>query len=501
MTLVGLDVGTTGCKAVVFDPQGNILGQGFEEYDILCDEPGMAEQDAEQVWKITCRVLKKALTESAVKDIRALSLSVQGDAIIPVDKNFQAVYPAILGMDYRSFEQAKRCDELFGARELFELTGMRAHPMNSVVKMLWLKEKRPEAYNKAWKITTYADFVLGKLGAAPVIDYTMASRTMAFDLQQRQWSTQILERLDIVPDLLSEAQPSGSVVGKVSAAAAEATGLPKDTLLVTGGHDQTCGALGAGVIAQGKGVVSTGTAEVLSTAFQAPALNEAMYAGFYPCYLHAKDGMYFTFALNHVGGILLRWYRDQFAAVEVQEARKEGIDPYTRILSKVPENPSHMMVLPHLNGSGTPWCDMESKGAIVGLKLSTTRHELARAILESQTYELKINLATLEQAGVTVEKLSAVGGGAKSALWLQLKADILGRPINTLQTREAACLGAAILAGAAAGVYQSVDEGVAQTVRSQKVFTPDPTRQDRYQELYETYIQIYPALRPINARL
>ena len=501
MTLVGLDVGTTGCKAVVFDPQGNILGQGFEEYDILCDEPGMAEQDAEQVWKITCRVLKKALTERAVKDIRALSLSVQGDAIIPVNENFQAVYPAVLGMDYRSIEQAKRCDELFGARQIFELTGMRSHPMNSVVKMLWLKEKRPEAYNKAWKITTYADFILGKLGAASVIDYTMASRTMAFDLQQRQWSAQILEQLDIAPDLLSEAQPSGSVVGKVSAAAAETTGLPQGTLLVAGGHDQTCAALGAGVVCEGKGVVSTGTAEVLSTAFQAPALNEAMYAGFYPCYLYTKDGMYFTFALNHVGGILLRWYRDQFAAVEVQEAQQEGIDPYTRILSKVPDKPSHVMVLPHLNGSGTPWCDMESKGAIVGLTLATSRHEIARAILESQTYELKINLATLEQAGVMVKELSAVGGGAKSALWLQLKADILGRPINTLQTREAACLGAAILAGAAAGVYQSVDEGVAQTVRSQTIFTPDPGRQAQYQELYETYTQIYPVLRPINARL
>ncbi len=501
MTLVGLDVGTTGCKAVVFDPEGNILGQGFEEYGILCDEPGMAEQDAEQVWQITCGVLKKALTESAAKDICALSLSVQGDAIIPVNKHFQPVYPAILGMDYRSIEQARRCDNFFGARQIFELTGMRSHPINSVVKMLWLKEKRPEAYRKTWKITTYADFILGKLGAAPVIDYTMASRTMAFDLQQRQWSHQILERLDIAPDLLSEAQPSGSVVGKVSAAAAELTGLPHGVLLVTGGHDQTCAALGAGVISEGKAVVSTGTAEVLSTTFQAPALNEAMYAGFYPCYLHAKEGMYFTFTLNHVGGILLRWYRDQFAAGEVQEAEQTGSDPYLCILSKVPQKPSHVMVLPHLNGSGTPWCDMESKGAIVGLTLATTRHEIARAVLESQTYELKINLATLEQAGVHVEELSAVGGGAKSALWLQVKADILGRPIQTLKIREAACLGSAILAGAAVGVYQSVDEGVAHTVRPQTIFTPDPGRQADYQELYETYTQIYPALRPINARL
>jgi xylulokinase len=329
----------------------------------------------------------------------------------------------------------------------------------------------------------------------------MASRTMAFDLQQCTWSPQILECLDIDPDLFSEAKPSGSAVGTVSKKAAEATGLPQGTLLVTGGHDQPCGALGAGVIREGIAVDSTGTAEVMSTAFTQPALNDAMYESFYPCYLHTKQGMYFTFALNHVGGILLQWYRDNLAGIEVQEAQQQGRDVYEYILNKTPEGPSTLMILPHFNGSGTPWCDMSSKGAIVGLTLSSTRHDIARAILESQTYELKINLETLEQAGVRIEELVAVGGGAKSPLWLQIKADILGRPVKTLKVREAACLGAAILAGAASKVYRSVDEGVERTVSSREIYSPETKMRQRYAEKYDVYRQIYPALAQVNRRL
>ena len=501
MSLIGLDVGTTGCKAVVFDPDGNMLGYGFREYGIICEEPGMAEQDAEQVWQITCDVLQHALAQSDVHDVKALSLSVQGDAIIAVDRNFRPVYPAILGMDYRSAPQAGQCAEIFGDRALFDITGMRPHPMNSLIKLLWFTEQRPEQFTQTWKVVTYADFILGKLGAPPIIDYTMASRTMGFDIHTRTWSAYILERLDVGAELLSEAAPSGSAAGTVSRQAAEATGLKQGTLLVTGGHDQTCAALGAGVVHEGIGVISTGTAEVLSTAFTQAALNDAMYQSFYPCYLHAKDGMYCTFSLNHVGGLLLRWYRDNFAGIEMQEAEQHDIDAYDQMLRKMPAGPSPVIVLPHLNGSGTPWCDLSSKGAIVGLTMSTTRHDIVRAILESQTYELKINMETLEQAGVDIQEFIAVGGGAKSRQWLQIKADVLGRPVKTLKVREAACLGAAILAGTAAGVYNSVDDGVAQVVKSHEIFTPGSEMQKKYIDKFRVYTQLYPALQAINREL
>lgn len=501
MYIVGLDVGTTCCKAIVFDPDGNIISYSFQEYDIEFDETGKAEQDAERVWNITCSVLRKAIKESGKSKIRALSLSAQGDAIIPINRNFNALHKAILGVDYRSVRQVHECELIFGAKELFHLTGMRPHPINSLAKILWFKENHPEIYKKTWKITTYADYILGKLGADPVIDYTMASRTMAFDLKSRKWSRKILDKLNIDTNLLSDVKPSGTIVGEINKNLANKLGLSSNTVLVTGGHDQVCAALGAGVIEEGKGVVSTGTAEVLSSAFSQPILTDKMYDNFYPCYLYAKEGMFFTFSLNHIGGLLLKWYRDNFASTEVAEAERDGTDVFEKILKKVPEGPSNIMFMPHLNGSGTPWCDTYSKGAIIGLTMSTTRHDIVRAILESQTYELKINMEMLEANGIKVEKINAIGGGAKSPLWLQIKADILDRIISTLRVREAACLGAAILAGAAVSLYRSVDEGVKTTVNIDKTYYPNKQKNKIYNEKFTIYRSIYPTLLPINRSL
>jgi len=271
--------------------------------------------------------------------------------------------------------------------------------------------------------------------------------------------------------------------------------------LVTGGHDQTCAALGAGIVGEGRGVVSTGTAEVLSTALNELTLNDTMFRSFYPCYLYTKPEMYFTFALNHVGGLLLRWYRDNFAYPEVEEARSAGIDAYDRILSKVSHEPSRLLILPHFNGSGTPWCDMGSKGSILGLDLSTTRHDIVRSILESQSYELRINLETMEQGGIVISELRAVGGGAKSSVWLQIKADVLKRPIKTLKVREAACLGAALLAGTATGEYSCLDSAVERTVVPEREFSPEEHTAVQHEEKFAVYREVYPTLSTLNRRL
>ena len=211
--------------------------------------------------------------------------------------------------------------------------------------------------------------------------------------------------------------------------------------------------------------------------------------------------MYFTFTLNHVGGLLLRWFRDAFAAEEVAEAKKKRTDSYSEMIEKVPEGPVNVLVLPHFNGSGTPFCDMSSKGAIVGMTLATNRHQLVRAILESQTYELRINIETLNLAGISVKELTAVGGGAKSPRWLQIKADILQSPVHTLKVHEAACLGAAILAGTASGIYSSIDQGVETTVFKDKTYYPDQELSARYTDTYSIYKELYPSLAPINRML
>lgn len=499
--LIGLDVGTTAVKAVVFDPDGKALGKGFREYGIVCDEPAKAEQDSAEVWRLTIEALRESVGASGIREVRAIGLSVQGDAIIAVDKRFNPLSPALLGMDYRPSAIAEECGKRFGDRKLFELTGMRPHPINSIVKAVWLKEHRPEVYQRAWKIVTYGDFILGKLGGEAVMDWTMASRTMAFDLQHRTWASGLLDDLGIDPNLLSRPEPSGVAVAALRPGVAEAIGLEPDALLVTGGHDQTCAALGAGAIREGIGVLSAGTADVLSTALRAPMVNDAMFAGYYPCYIHVASDLYFTFALNHMGGILFRWYRDTLGGEEARAARAAGLDPYDVMVASIPDGPSPVMVLPHFNGSGNPTSDMSSRGAMVGLTLATTRGDMVKAIMESLAFEMRGNLDYWTTAGIDVKELRAVGGGAKSPRWLQIRADIMGRPVRTLKVREAACLGAAILAGKAAGVYSSLDEGIAVTVQLADIYEPAPDRLRAYEARYAAYRELYPSLKGINDRL
>ena len=501
MHLLGLDVGTTGTKAVVFDLEGNIKGYGFHEYDVICEKPGWAEQDPERVWELTKLVIRQAVKESGISDIRALSLSVQGDAVIPVDRSIKPLHNTLLGMDYRGVRQSEECSKLIGDRELFDLTGMRPHPINSLIKILWFKDNTPEVYKKTFKFMTYADFILGRLGAEPVIDNTMASRTMAFDLAGKKWSGDILGRVGVDENLLSKAVPSGEVVGEIDAVLAEELGIKKGMLLVTGGHDQTCAALGAGVVEENIAIDSHGTAEVVSTAFNRPMVNDSMYNGFYPCYCHVKKDMYFTFSLNHIGGILFKWYRDNLGYAEVKEAEELGTGAYQLMEEKAPVGPSPILVLPHFNGSGTPWCDLDSKGAILGLTMATTRHDIVKGILDSLTYELRINIETMKKAGIRIDELRSVGGAAKSPIWLQIKADITGCRVSTLKVREAACLGAAILAGTAAGGYSSLEEAVRNTVVLKETYHPEEKMYKLYNEKYCVYRDVYNTLKNINSRL
>jgi xylulokinase len=505
-TLLGLDVGTTGCKAVVFTEDGEVEGAARREYGIDADAAGKAEQDAERVWALTREALAEAVAAAEARrhrppDVAGVSLSVQGDAIIPVDGAGNPVHPALLGMDYRAAPQAAACEARFGGEALFRRTGMRPHALNSLCKAMWLREERPEAWARTRRITTYADFVLGRLGAPGFIDRTMASRTMAWDLARDAWADDLLAEVGVPRTLLSEPVATGARVGTLDPALARAIGLRGTPALVAGAHDQPAGAVGAGVVEDGDALISTGTAEVLSTVFSSREHAGALYAGYYPCTASALPRQWFTFALNHVGGLLLQWYRDTWGAAEVAAARAEGRDPYEVLLSGLPPGPSSVLFLPHLNGAGTPTCDPVSRGAIVGLTLATGRADVTKAILDCQSYELAINLAALREAGISVSRISAAGGGARSPTWLQVKADVLDVPIRTLRVGEAACLGAALFAGAGAGVYPTVEAAVKRCVRFDRVYHPDPDGHAAHLAHLAIYRDLHPALRPIHARL
>lgn len=500
MKYLGLDVGTTGVKAAVFDPEGNLCGYGFRAYSVSFGQNQQAEQDALLVWERA----KEAIVEAACDcgaEIVSLSVSAQGDAVIAVDRHFKPLRKAILGMDYRCAGQAEQFEKAFGASTLFQATGMRPHPLNFLAKVMWIIENEPETHQRARKYMTYGDFILQMLGAeSPSIDYTLASRTMALDLHSREWSEPFLEFAGCGKDQLSTPCPSGTVVGSLPKALAAELGLKAGTLIVAGGHDQPCAALGAGMAGdKALALNSHGTAEVLSAAFDYPLLNDNMFAGGYPCTLFAQPGRFFTFALNHTGGVLVQWFKDNFCEKDAERALEKREDPYTYLISRAPmERPSTVLALPHFNGSGTPKCDLGARGAFVGLDMHTTREELLKALMDGLAYEMKLNLQSMRRAGVSIRRMRCVGGAARSEAWLQMKADVLDICIETLQIREAACLGAAMIAAWAFGSFPDLVQASEAMVHMKTRYEPHPEHVQLYEKSFELYQQLYDALLPIH---
>jgi xylulokinase len=502
MSLLGIDIGTTGCKGIVFRVDGTILGQAYREYPLRHPREGWIELDPRVVWAAVRDTIREAVDRAGPGDpVRALSTSVQGEAVTPVGVNGEPLDNSPVTFDGRSVPFLSHWQESPGAERVFEITGMPLHSMYTIQKILWWKRERPEIYRDTWKFLCYGDYALHRLGLPPTIDPSMAGRTMAFDVRAGGWSEEILARAEVPEEKLAAVAPSGTVVGEVPAAVCDDLGLPHGMLAAAGGHDQPCGALGAGITRPGLAMDATGTVECITPIFDALALSPAMRENNFCCYRHVAPGLFATLAFNFTGGSLLRWYRDTLGAKEVEEARVAGMDVYDIMIGKAASGPSRLLLLPHFTMSGTPMFDPAAKGAIVGLTLGTSVDQILKALLDGITYELRLNLDRLEAAGVAVKELRAIGGGARSRTWLQLKANIFGRPVSSLNVSEAACLGAAMLAGVASGDYPTLAQATDALVRVAETFEPQPAEVARYEEMYALYRELYPTLRDLIHRL
>ena len=503
MSLLGIDVGTTGCKVMIFDEEGQVLAREFREYPILIPRPHWAEQDAEHVWRCVEKCLGAAIATVMPYDPpRAAAVSAQGEAVIPVDGVGQALRPAILGMDTRTTRENQWLDEHFGAEKLFQRTGMPLHTVNTLPKLLWLKKNEPAVFHSADQFLLYEDFILRRLTGQAVISRCLASRTQMYDIAADAWAEDLLNECEIDPGCLAQLAPTKiTPVGRVSKTHLDEWGLTQNVQVMAGGHDQACAALGSGVTSEGLAMVSTGTAEVVEVALRKAVLNKALYEGNISIYRHVVPELFLAMTLNQSGGLVLRWFRDMFCQEDQHQAREAGVDAYDVMLKSAPPGPTSLLLLPHFSGSGTPALDTLSKGALVGMTFATDRHAVAKAILEGLTYELRLNLDLLRDAGVKLRELHAVGGGAKSQLWLQLKADICQVELAVPRVTEAACLGAALLAGVGAGAFKDIHQAVITAVKIQRRIIPQDQSVKAYDPLYHTYKKLYPALKEIQHRL
>jgi len=502
--LIGLDVGTTGCKCSVFDEDGTPLCSAYREYPLICPKPAWAELDPKQVWQSITEAIGEALSrlEHPPEAVKSLAVSSQGEAFMPISREGEPLHNSIVTPDQRAQVQTEALRDLFGARWLFEETGMVLFPIYTLNKILWLRDNRPKVFEKTDRFLCWEDFVNFKLTGNAVIDHSLANRTLMFDIHNRRWSGEILDELDLDCDLLALPAPSGQEVGEVTPNAARETGLSPGTSVATGGHDQACGCLGAGVTDPGPVYDVTGTVECLIPSIHEPVLTEPIFEGGYGNYCHVVPERYLILGYNMTAGSILRWFRDEFAQEEVRRAGEEGRPVYDlldEMAESIPPGSEGALMLPYFMGAATPNWDTNARGTLTGLTLAHGKGHIVRAIMEGITYELRRNIESLRSAGIGAQEIRTVGGGAASSFWCQLKADITGLPVHVPSIPEASSLGAALLAGIGSGTYGSHREAVKRTYEVSRVHTPSPC--EGYEDGYANYKKLYDRLAPLFPEL
>jgi xylulokinase len=497
MSYLGLDIGTSGCKAIIFDARGNELARDYREYALTSPREGWAELDSELVMDLCCTVIRSAASSCPLDPVQALAISSQGEAFTPVGPSGEILANAMVSSDSRAASLASSWSNEFGAERLYQITGHTAHPMFSLYKLLWLRENRPEIWAGAVRFLCFEDLMQQRMGLDPAMGYPLAGRTMLFDVNRHDWSDEILSAIGLTRSKLSRPLPSGTVSGKIPENIARDLGVCPGALVVTGGHDQICSALGAGVTRSGVAMLATGTVECICPAFQEARFSRELFESNLCTYDFALENMFATVAFSLTGGNLLRWFRDQWGEAEVVEARKSGKNPYEVLLSQIPAGPTRLLVLPYFTPSGTPYFDYETPGAILGLRLTTSRAEILRALLEGVAFEMRLNLDILARSGVLIHELITTGGGARSRIWTQLKADVLNIPIRVATHTESGCFGAAMLAQAA-----HTGEPVASLLENRltpgELLVPNPAHTEFYTKRFDLYREVYPSLRKLK---
>ena len=482
MAIMGVDVGTTGTKAVAFSLEGNVLGQHYKEYPIASPRPGWMELNPGQVRAAIEETVAAAADQArkAGQPVKTIGISSQGEAFVPLDDAGNPLYNIQITLDNRCRDQLDKIRETLDERALFELTGHSLSSIYSLPKFLWMAQNEPDLWRRAAKILCMEDYACWILGVDPAISHNLAARTQVFDMQRLCWSEPMCELAQVRPEQLSRPLPSGSVSGQVPASVAGRLNLDSGVAVCTGGHDQSCGAMGGGATSPGLAMYATGTVECITLVWDGfPADTTGWEKNHLNCYPFVQPGRYCSLMFNLTGGNLLKWYRDTFGADQVARARQEGLDPYEVICRDLPDGPTDVLVLPHFTTTGTPWLDDETVGAMTGLRLSTTREEVVKALMEGVTYEMKLNLEMAGSTAESIAELYAIGGGAKSPRWVQIKADILDRPITTLQVDEVVALGAALLSGLGAGLIDDAGAATARFVTKGQCLAPAPTRPAR----------------------
>jgi len=494
VSLLAVDMGSSGAKAVAFSEDGKALAHATQSYSGQSPHVSWSEMPPETFWHAFATVAQAASGQFSGDPVEALAISSHGETYIPVDKDNRVLGPAILNADNRAVAESDWMAERIGRRALFEVTGLSAHPMYPLPKILWQRQHQPQVFSKASSFLSLPGFLLSRLGLPAYVDYSLASRYMAFDVRKRKWSPEILASCELSADLLPMPVPAGTTAGELSTTAAKELGLTPRTPVILGGHDQPCAALGSGVLEPGRISASLGTYECLLAASNAPSLTDTAFAANLNSYCHVVPDRYVTLAY-FPSGIMVDWF------LRVVQPSAEGTiqDKFLPSLeASCSSSPSGLTITPHLLGTSNPDFDTAATGVIAGIRPSTSQADLYKGILEGIACEFAAMAELLRHAAGPFQDVFVSGGGVRSRLGLQLRAAIAGRNLHPVQCQEAVCLGTAILAGVAIGKYASYYQAVARIVRTSETVTPDSSVSRMYEAQKKRYELLYSSLAPFR---
>ncbi|MHA1838841.1 MAG: FGGY-family carbohydrate kinase [Candidatus Ranarchaeia archaeon] len=492
-TVAVIDAGTTGIRSMVFSVAGDLLASAYEEYPSYFPTPVMVEQDAEQWWKVTCRTLKNTINQLKTRNIEVKGVTVtnQRETIVPVTKDGTPLRNAIAWQDRRTTKECEMIRSKLGTDTVYHRTGLTIDPYFSATKIAWILNNQPRIATKTRWFFLVHDFLVFKLTGQSITDWSNASRTMLFNIRKHAWDQELCESIGVSIDRLPTPRPSGEIIGGLTDSAHRETGLPPGVLVLTGGGDQQCAALGVGVTRPGRVKVTTGTGSFILGYTLKPKHDPKKRL---LCSCHTIKDAYVIEASIFTTGALLRWARDQMGSAEVAKAKELGLDPYDILCdeaSKIPPGSDGLVVLPHFVGAGAPYWDPFSKGAIVGLAMGHTRAHIIRAILEAVYYEVRRNLTVMEKLGLRIKEVRITGGGSRNEIWNQIAADICQVSIWKGIFEEATALGAAVLATYGIGYYKNIEQASLSLVKNCKLYYPNPEKKRIYTRIIKIQDQIY----------
>lgn len=501
--LLGIDIGTSGTKTVLFKQNGEPVVSSTKDYPLFQPANGYAEQEPEHWWEAAVCTVSDVLKKSGVNagDIAGIGLSGQMHGLVMLDENGEVLRRSIIWCDQRTAAQCEEITRRVGANRLIEITANPALTGFTASKILWVRANEPEVYEKCRHILLPKDYIRYKLTGEFATEVSDASGMQLLDVPERRWSEEVLTKLDIDKSLLAKVYESPDITGKISKDVARLTGLKEGTPVVGGAGDNAAAAVGTGVVKDGKGFTTIGTSGVVYAHTSELSIDAKGRVHTFCC---AVPGAWHVMGVTQSAGLSRKWFRDNFCFSEIEAAKETGLDSYDLMDMKIANSPigaNRLLYLPYLMGERTPHLDANARGVFFGLSAMHTKSDLLRAVIEGVSFSLKDCLTVLDEMGIAVDNMALCGGGAASVLWRQMLADVYGCPVNTIASPEGPALGVALLAAVGAGIYSDVEEACSAVIEYGPVLTPVDDNTKEYANYYELYKQLYCDLKNSFARL